>query len=49
MGLTSGSYDQSDDDDIDTEAGPCEQSDQAGVRRIKRSVEIVYGQHVANC
>lgn len=38
MGVTSGSYDQSDDDDIDTEAGPCEQSDQAGVRRIKRSV-----------
>ncbi|XP_017222394.1 basic leucine zipper 9 [Daucus carota subsp. sativus] len=38
MGVTSGSYDQSDDDDIDTEAGPCEQSDQAGVRRIKRMV-----------
>ncbi|KAL8101765.1 basic leucine zipper 9-like isoform X2 [Apium graveolens] len=38
MGLTSGSYEQSDDDDIDTEAGPCEQSDQAGVRRIKRMV-----------
>lgn len=38
VGLTSGSYEQSDDDDIDTEAGPCEQSDQAGVRRIKRMV-----------
>lgn len=34
VGVTSGSsHELSDDDDIDTEAGPCEQSD---VKRIKR-------------
>lgn len=39
-GATSGSsHEQSDDDDIDTEAGPCEQStDQIDVKRIKRMV-----------
>lgn len=40
MGTTSGSSgEQSDDDDIDTEAGPCEQStDAIDVKRIKRMV-----------
>lgn len=39
MGASSGSSrEQSDDDDIDTEAGPCEQSDQVDVKRIKRMV-----------
>lgn len=37
VGVTSGSsHDLSDDDDLDTEAGPCEQSDQVDVKRIKR-------------
>lgn len=38
MGATSGSsHDQSDDDDLDTETGPCEQStDNIDVKRIKR-------------
>lgn len=37
VGVTSGSsHELSDDDDIDTEAGPCEQSDQVDVKRIKR-------------
>lgn len=39
VGVTSGSsHELSDDDDIDTEAGPCEQSDQVDVKRIKRMV-----------
>ncbi|KAL1834713.1 hypothetical protein ACET3Z_004364 [Daucus carota] len=39
VGVTSGSsHDLSDDDDLDTEAGPCEQSDQVDVKRIKRMV-----------
>ncbi|KAK1367664.1 Basic leucine zipper 9 [Heracleum sosnowskyi] len=39
VGVTSGSsHELSDDDDIDTEAGPCEQSDQGDVKRIKRMV-----------
>ncbi|KAL8109156.1 hypothetical protein AgCh_025301 [Apium graveolens] len=37
VGVTSGSsHELSDDDDIDTEAGPCEQSDQVDVKCIKR-------------